>query len=432
MTTSDRRFDLAELSGNRELQYRNDDEGRYRRVEKILPSQKSSELTAITCTVTPPFLREHSSPLKAHPSLDFRQAIASVGISGESSWFADTLAEWSWPKEILVEKVKGSVEYIGSMDTTLRGSRDGFLGSGYGRRCAGAQGGLEGAHRGMHGPHPVCLTEAETDRLARLGESVLQYPGDPATPEAIVRKWHLATEKDIAHLIIMPGVSEAMIDKFVADLAGIYYERLKASDTEALVEAVQATFPGPSGETMARALKMTPEEYLSYTRLVCEKAALDGLCVVAKDHFWGRIFVGFCISEDFLSLPAYKNEKISEKFQPLLDLLETLDAQYARSRSIAPGGVLHLYLLGACEPNGPDAGLARSSWKQQCESEKEAGFKVAIAEATGAGSQQICEKLGFKTVGEVEYWNYRYNGRLVFGSVENPRSCLLVEKPLSS
>ncbi len=46
------------------------------------------------------------------------------------------------------------------------------------------------------------------------GEMVIRKP-----PEWLSKKWQLATEKDIAHLILMPGVSREMIDLFVTDLA---------------------------------------------------------------------------------------------------------------------------------------------------------------------------------------------------------------------
>jgi histidine decarboxylase len=44
-------------------------------------------------------------------------------------------------------------------------------------------------------------------------------------PEKIVQRWQLAVEHDIAHLLIMPHVDRARIDRFIADLAAADKEK---------------------------------------------------------------------------------------------------------------------------------------------------------------------------------------------------------------
>ncbi len=42
---------------------------------------------------------------------------------------------------------------------------------------------------------------------------VIRRPSDH-----LIKRWQLATEKDISHLILMPGVTHEMIDSFVDEL----------------------------------------------------------------------------------------------------------------------------------------------------------------------------------------------------------------------
>jgi histidine decarboxylase len=40
----------------------------------------------------------------------------------------------------------------------------------------------------------------------------------PKPSNEICKKWQLATDNDIAHVICMPGVTREMLDKFVEDM----------------------------------------------------------------------------------------------------------------------------------------------------------------------------------------------------------------------
>jgi histidine decarboxylase len=118
-----------------------------------------------------------------------------------------------------VDSVKGAVEYIGSFDSTLSGSRDGFsvlvlwqalmrLGteglSSLVRDCVANTSYAIDTLRGIDWP-------AWANRFSNI--VVIRRP-----PDELVRKWQLATERDISHLIVMPGVSRERIDAFAGDL----------------------------------------------------------------------------------------------------------------------------------------------------------------------------------------------------------------------
>jgi len=65
------------------------------------------------------------------------------------------------------------------------------------------------------------------------------------------------------------------------------------------------------------------------------------------------------LTDDFAIPPELAASEFSEKFLPILAMLETLDGQYWASRSIATGQYLHLFMLGVGERfvgRGPEAG----------------------------------------------------------------------------
>ena len=64
---------------------------------------------------------------------------------------------------------------------------------------------------------------------------------------------------------------------------------------------------------MAKALRITPDEYYFFAKIVCEKAVKDGLSIVAKDKKNGKL-IGFSISEDLESEPPEELENINEKY----------------------------------------------------------------------------------------------------------------------
>jgi GNAT superfamily N-acetyltransferase len=206
---------------------------------------------------------------------------------------------------------------------------------------------------------------------------------------------------------------------------GIRYQLANSEDRDELVRCVQATFPAPHGEVMARVLGIGAPEYLAYTELVCDKAVRDGMTTIAKTPA-GSI-AGFCIAQDFATAPHYREHRIHPKFQPLISLLETLDQQYREGNRVAPGKVFHLYLLGV-EREFSGRGLALNLVERSLNRARELGFSSGLAEATGVASQALVARLGFATVGRVNYADFLFEGQPVFHAITAPAACLLVEK----
>jgi histidine decarboxylase len=119
-----------------------------------------------------------------------------------------------------VDRVARSVEYVGCMDTTIAGSRNALtpiiLWSALQRW---GEAGLQ--RRALH-----CLELADyaIARFAAAGISAWRHRNSntvvfPRPGRSVIDRWQMAPSHDIAHIITMPHVTGAMIDRVVADVA---------------------------------------------------------------------------------------------------------------------------------------------------------------------------------------------------------------------
>jgi histidine decarboxylase len=154
------------------------------------------------------------------PAFDFRLPIRSLAVSGHKFIGCPMPCGVLVARKQDVERIRRPVEYIGGMDATLSGSRNGHtpLFLWHAIRTLGKPGFRKLARR--------CLrrTRYALERLAAIGwpawanahstTVVIRRP-----PDAIVQDWQLAVKGEEAHIILMPHVRKGKIDAFVADLA---------------------------------------------------------------------------------------------------------------------------------------------------------------------------------------------------------------------
>ena len=154
------------------------------------------------------------------PEISFAKSVDSMTVSGHKMLGCPMPCGVALTRKKHVEKVEQRIDYLNSVDTTIMGSRNGqaalFMWHSLRRK------GVEGIKRDVQ----TCLSTARylRDRLvdagvrARLNDLsttvVLERPCD----EAFVRRWQLACEEDIAHVVVMPNVTEQKVDIFVAEL----------------------------------------------------------------------------------------------------------------------------------------------------------------------------------------------------------------------
>ncbi len=117
-----------------------------------------------------------------------------------------------------VARVASAVSYLRSNDTTLMGSRNGHAVVALWARL------MQHGRDGFAADVAACLRR--TDRLVgglrRAGVPVLRNPHAltvvfPQPSEAVVRTYQLACNQGEAHAVVMPSVSDALLDRFASD-----------------------------------------------------------------------------------------------------------------------------------------------------------------------------------------------------------------------
>ena len=191
-----------------------DDVGRIRAMLKDLAIRESYiHCDAALCGMTLPFI-------DGAPVYDFRAGIDSISISGHKFIGSPIPCGVVLAKRHYVERIARSIEYVGTLDTTLTGSRNGitpiFL------WYAIRKNGREGFRRQV----AECLANAEyaVRRLREIGVEAWRNPFAitvvfPRPPASVLEKWQIAVQGDRAHIILMQHVTRAHIDELVEDMA---------------------------------------------------------------------------------------------------------------------------------------------------------------------------------------------------------------------
>lgn len=153
------------------------------------------------------------------PEWDFRAGIDSLSISGHKLIGSPVPSGVVLARKAHVTRISRLIEYVGTLDTTLTGSRNGItpLFLWYAIQIHGEQGFRDKVAR--------CLEMAEyvIERLNAIGVRAWRNNFSmtvvfPRPPQSILSKWQIAVEGDDAHLITMPHVTREQIDRFVIDL----------------------------------------------------------------------------------------------------------------------------------------------------------------------------------------------------------------------
>ncbi|WP_353147023.1 histidine decarboxylase [Chryseobacterium sp.] len=155
------------------------------------------------------------------PTFDFKKGADSIACSGHKFIGSPIPCGIIVVKKKHVENLAHQyVSYIGSLDTTIGGSRNGFtpVVLWYTLKQQGRDGLLRSALESL------ALAEYTQNMFQELGISSYRNKNAitvvfPKPSEFICKKWQLATREDYAHLICMPGISKEVIDHFFSDLS---------------------------------------------------------------------------------------------------------------------------------------------------------------------------------------------------------------------
>lgn len=171
----------------------------------------------------------YTALLEPHHPFDFADGADSIAISGHKFIGSPIPCGLVIVKKNYKDRIGQLVPYIGTLDTTITGSRNGhtpwFMW--YAVKKWGVEGFKQRAQQSLE------LAKYTKDKLIEMGWKAWSNPNAItvviAKPHAsLIAKWQLATEGDIAHIICMPGVSKEQIDAFLNDMKQHYGNRVSA------------------------------------------------------------------------------------------------------------------------------------------------------------------------------------------------------------
>ncbi|WP_435050464.1 histidine decarboxylase [Formosa sp. S-31] len=169
------------------------------------------------------------------PKFDFAEGVDSIAISGHKFIGSPIPCGAVLVKRRHRDRIANMVSYVGTMDTTITGSRNGltplFIWDFIQRH---GHDGLKA--RVVAAQKVAAYTEEELNKIGvkawRNNQGLTVILPKPSI--ALCKKHQLASQEDIAHVICVPGITIAQIDGFIADLKA----EINAIPTEA--EAVLA------------------------------------------------------------------------------------------------------------------------------------------------------------------------------------------------
>ncbi|MAF25072.1 histidine decarboxylase, partial [bacterium] len=157
--------------------------------------------------------------IEGAPEFDFTTGVQSLSISGHKLIGSPIPCGVVLALKSNVGRVARAVEYVGSLDSTVSGSRNGF--SPLLLWYAIKELGFNGFKKMVRG----CVRMAEY-AVKKFNEAGINaWKNDyaitvvfPRPTEEVSKKWKLAVQDDMAHIICMPHVTKEIINKIVRDV----------------------------------------------------------------------------------------------------------------------------------------------------------------------------------------------------------------------
>jgi len=157
-------------------------------------------------------------PKNEQKPFDFRTKINSIAVSGHKFAGSPIPCGIAIVRKHLAKKLQTYIEYIDAHDTTLSGSRDAFTPLIFWYRIKTI--GLHGFKKQVS--YCTNLADFLVKALNTIGwPDVVQSTITVSfrrPSEKIIKKWELAAQKDVAHVICLPHETKEQLHRFVMDL----------------------------------------------------------------------------------------------------------------------------------------------------------------------------------------------------------------------
>lgn len=157
---------------------------------------------------------------------DFKDGADSISISGHKFIGSPIPSGVIITKRSNRDRISKGISYIGSLDTTITGSRNGhsplFL------WYALKHYGVDGLRKRYE--HSLNVAQYCELKLKEIGINAWRNSNAitvvfPKTSDKIKAKWQLATEGETSHIICMPNVTKQQIDELILDMKEVKEEK---------------------------------------------------------------------------------------------------------------------------------------------------------------------------------------------------------------
>ena len=119
-----------------------------------------------------------------------------------------------------INALSDDIEYLNSRDATIMGSRNGHAAvyMWYTVTMKGYEGFRQDVHKCLKNAHYLHSLLFSKGIRTMLNERSSTVVFEKPRSTAFVRKWQLACQGDIAHVVVMPNITKEKIDSFVEEL----------------------------------------------------------------------------------------------------------------------------------------------------------------------------------------------------------------------
>merc|ERR1712137_191768 len=158
--------------------------------------------------------------VKRAPKVSFKKPIGSVSVSGHKFIGCPMPCGVQITRLEHINVLSRNVEYLASRDATIMGSRNGhapiFLWYTLNRKgYKGFQKEVQKCVRNAHYLKDCLVAAGISAMLNELSSTVVfERPSD----EEFIRRWQLACQENIAHVVVMPNVTIEKLDDFLKEL----------------------------------------------------------------------------------------------------------------------------------------------------------------------------------------------------------------------
>ncbi|XP_070558466.1 uncharacterized protein [Ptychodera flava] len=204
---------------------------------------------------------------------------------------------------------------------------------------------------------------------------------------------------------------------------------MKENDVEEATRLLADAFTGREPLTVCLGIKAKDD--LSYAQRICERAAQDGVSMVAQDTMRKKI-VGVATTFAMRNQEDDDVIKPLRIFRPIHALLNRLVRCFTKHPDYAnvPLSKIAQFIRLAVHPDYTGRGIATMLREANARLANSKGFRMAIATATAPATHKMYAKLGFVELHEIRYEDFEFEGRRPFEGVTECKSAKLFIKSL--